>query len=362
MTLYVDKYRPRDLDSIDYHKKQAAWLKRLAQGGDLPHLLIYGPPGSGKKTRVMATLKELYGGGVDRLRIEQQVFTTQSKKKIELRTLSSNYHIEVNPSDVGNQDRVVIQELLKGIAQTHNVAVQAQQDKEERKKTFKVVILTEVERLSKEAQHALRRTMEKYMASCRLILMCNSTTKVIPAIRSRCLGLRVPAPTAHEIVGILQGISKRENLSLPEELAKRIAAESYGNLRKAILMLEAIRVKQFPFAPNQDVILPDWEVYIRDTANEIIKEQSPQKLFAVRERIYELLSHLVPPQLLFEELVQRLLEKTDDSLKKRVISEAATYEHRMQLGSKPIFHIEAFIAKYMALYREYQEEAVAMFD
>lgn len=51
--------------------------------------------------------------------------------------LSSNYHIEVNPSDVGNQDRVVIQELLKGIAQTHNVAVQAQQDKEERKKTFK---------------------------------------------------------------------------------------------------------------------------------------------------------------------------------------------------------------------------------
>ncbi|XP_022659725.1 replication factor C subunit 3-like isoform X2 [Varroa jacobsoni] len=231
MTLYVDKYRPRDLDSIDYHKKQAAWLKRLAQGGDLPHLLIYGPPGSGKKTRVMATLKELYGGGVDRLRIEQQVFTTQSKKKIELRTLSSNYHIEVNPSDVGNQDRVVIQELLKGIAQTHNVAVQAQQDKEERKKTFKVVILTEVERLSKEAQHALRRTMEKYMASCRLILMCNSTTKVIPAIRSRCLGLRVPAPTAHEIVGILQGISKRENLSLPEELAKRIAAESYGNLR-----------------------------------------------------------------------------------------------------------------------------------
>lgn len=57
---------------------------------------------------------------------------------------------------------------------------------------------------------------------------------------------------------------------------------------------------RFPFAPNQDVILPDWEVYIRDTANEIIKEQTPQKLFAVRERVYELLSHLVPPQLLFE--------------------------------------------------------------
>ncbi|OQR79058.1 replication factor C subunit 3-like [Tropilaelaps mercedesae] len=362
MALYVDKYRPRDLDSLDYHKTQAKWLKGLIHGGDLPHLLVYGPSGSGKKTRVMATLKELYGGGVDRLKIEQQVFTTQSKKKIEIRTLSSNYHIEVNPSDVGNQDRVVIQELLKSIAQTNNVAMQAQQDKEERKKSFKVVILTEVERLSKEAQHALRRTMEKYMTSCRLILMCNSTTKVIPAIRSRCLGLRVPAPATDEIVGILQGISKRENLTLPGELANRIAVESFGNLRKAILMLEAMRVKQYPFSPNQDVVLPDWEIYIRDTANEIIKEQSPQKLFAVRERIYELLSHLVPPQLLFEELLQRLLVKTDDALKNSVISEAAIYEHRMQLGSKHVFHIEGFVAKYMALYREYQEEAVAMFD
>lgn len=63
-----------------------------------------------------------------------------------------------------------------------------------------------------------------------------------------------------------------------------------------------------------------------------------------------------------QELLQKLLEKTDDALKPRIIQEAATYEHRMQLGSKPIFHLEGFVAKYMALYREYQEEAAAMFD
>ena len=95
MALWLDKYRPKKLSKLDYHKRQAEHLEQLVKGGDFPHLLVYGPPGSGKKTRIMALLRELYGAGVERLRIEHQNFETPSKKKLEIVTIASNYHIEV---------------------------------------------------------------------------------------------------------------------------------------------------------------------------------------------------------------------------------------------------------------------------
>lgn len=67
-----------------------------------------------------------------------------------------------------------------------------------------MILLTEVDRLTREAQQALRRTMEKYMATCRIILCANSIAQVIPAIRSRCLAIRVPAPTHEDISTILK--------------------------------------------------------------------------------------------------------------------------------------------------------------
>lgn len=53
----------------------------------------------------MCLLREMYGPGVEKLRIEKHTFTTPSKKKIEIATLASNYHIEVSPGDVGFHDR-----------------------------------------------------------------------------------------------------------------------------------------------------------------------------------------------------------------------------------------------------------------
>ncbi|KAK7503849.1 hypothetical protein BaRGS_00004972 [Batillaria attramentaria] len=352
MSLWVDKYRPTSLAKLDYHKEQASHLRKLVQGGDFPHLLVHGPSGAGKKTRVMCVLRELYGSGVEKLRIEHNNFTTPSNKKLEVVSISSNYHIEVNPSDVGIYDRVVIQEMIKNVAQVNQLDSSSQKD-------FKVVVLTEVDRLSRDAQHALRRTMEKYMATCRLILVCNSTSKVIPAIRSRCLGVRVAAPSQDEITQVLHSICKKEGLNLPGELAKRIAEKSHGNLRRAILMCEACRVQQYPFSADQEVSEPDWEVFLRDTATMIVQEQSPRRLLEVRGRLYELLSHCIPADVIIKGLLQELLSNCDGELKTEVVQSAAHFEHRLQNGQKAIYHLEAFVARFMAIYKRFLEEGIA---
>ncbi|KAK1882479.1 Replication factor C subunit 3 [Dissostichus eleginoides] len=322
MSLWVDKYRPTSLGKLDYHKAQATQLKNLVQCGDFPHLLVYGPSGAGKKTRIMCLLRELYGAGVEKLRIEHQTIVAPSKKKIEINTIASNYHLEVNPSDAGNQDRVVIQELIKTMAQSQQIQSSTQRE-------FKVVLLTEVDRLTKDAQHALRRTMEK-----------------------------VPLPSTEEVCNVLTSICKKEGLLLPPELAKNISDKSGRNLRKALLMCEACRVQQYPFSADQDVPETDWQVYLRETANAIVSQQSPQRLLEVRARLYELLTHCIPPDIIMKGLVTELLSNCDGQLKTEVAQMAAFYEHRLQLGNKSIYHLEAFVAKFMAIYKKFMEDGL----
>lgn len=263
--------------------------------------------------------------------------------------LGSNHHIELNPADVGNKDTFVVQEVIKEIAQFG--ALDAGSGK-----GFKVVVLSEVDQLSKNAQAALRRTMEKYTSSCRLILCCERPSKVIDPVRSRCLGIRVPAPTDTQIVSVLHKVCKSERVQLPDELAMRIATMSKRNLRRAVLMLEACKVQQYPMAPNQVVNIADWERFIGSIANDICKEQTPKSLLAVRSKLYELLTNCIPSDLIIKELTRNIMRKCDDQLKIKIAKWAAFYEHRLHLGQKDILHLEAFCAKMMAVYKQYLME------
>ena len=81
------------------------------------------------------------------------------------------------------------QELIKNVASAHQLNTEGQREfkvlcirvaqNNFHNSPSQVVVLTEVDRLTKDAQHALRRTMEKHMATCRVILVTNSTSKVV---------------------------------------------------------------------------------------------------------------------------------------------------------------------------------------
>jgi replication factor C subunit 3/5 len=259
-------------------------------------------------------------------------------------TVSSMYHIEMNPADVGQQDRLVVQEVIKEIAQSPPISLtvggSGSGDSDgsgsnnvngvataTTMKAFKVVVLNEVDKLSREAQHALRRTMEKYMTAFRLVLCCNSTSKVIEPVRSRCLAIRVPAPSNEDVSRILLSIGKKEGFNVPPELAAHIADMAKGNLRRGILTLEALKVKhqQQPLTATTKVGLPDWEEFIVSLAKEIVEEQSPKRLQQVRVKLYELITHCIPPELIIKKLTLELLKKLDSEVKYEVMKWAAFY-------------------------------------
>ncbi|VDP31768.1 unnamed protein product [Heligmosomoides polygyrus] len=243
MSLWVDRFRPKRLSELTYHLEQvglrlpcmirlrqclklyaqACDLSELVKSDDFPHLLVYGPSGAGKRTRIRCILRQdtfascavhsmvselvegqdafyyvpfifrdLYGAGAERLRLDKKPLVTPSNRKIEIDTVSSNYHIEINPAEVGIYDRVVVQEVIKQMAQTTQIASATQ-------KSFRVVVLMEADQLTRDAQHALRRTMEKYSMTTRLILCCESLSRIICPLKSRCMVVRVPSPTDEEV-------------------------------------------------------------------------------------------------------------------------------------------------------------------
>ncbi|KAH7821817.1 Replication factor C subunit 3, RFC3 [Monocercomonoides exilis] len=415
MALLIDKYRPTNADQLDFNVPLAKRLQKMASEGDFPHLLFYGPPGCGKKTRVMVLLRSVFGPSIDKLVVEtRQLKKGTSSSTFEITLISSPHHIEVSPSDAGSADRFVVMELIKEVAQslpldvTESTGSQglfssmpAEKDKNameidgsdksssstttttDSKGLFKIVILSGADLLSKQAQHALRRTMEKYMATCRLILICESTSKIIPPLISRCLLIRCSAPTDEEIVSILQKVGESEfgggsssfssssTKGVPAvspELAKNIARQSEGNLRRALLMLDACRAVKggSPSASSSRggssgivlegsmmIPVPDWEVAVEDIAKSIAAEQSAKQVLEVRKKLYELLVNCIPADVIMQRLSSKLWELSDGSIKDQIAYWAGFFEHRCQLGTKPIIHIEAFITKYMAIQKAF---------
>lgn len=383
MSLWADKYRPKTLNKLTFHGETTNQLTKLADSdSNFPHLLVYGPSGSGKKTRIMAMLRKLYGtSSIDNLKVDVKTFTTTSNRKLEFNVISSPCHVEITPSDMGNNDRVVIQDLLKELGQvealdfsglfkiTKKDARGGENIKEELttpQKKFKVVIINESEKLSRDAQAALRRTMEKFSSTIRLILVCDSTSNIIDPIKSRTLGIRIGLPNKDSIRDVFEEILINEvdaKRCFPDDLDDRcivydhIIEESEYNLRLGIMMLEAMYMNNDVVTINTPTIKPDWQLVIESLAKGVIKDRSVARLTTSRTILYELLSHAIPGKLLLEKLMFNFIKLVDDfsalkrinQVKLEIVEAAALFDERLTLGSKDIFHLEGFLTRVMVI-------------
>lgn len=342
--LWLDKHRPKTLDEMDYHQELSTRLKNLVASGNLPHTLFVGPSGAGKSTRVLALLRELYGSGVDAMKVETRSVAPNlntPSNTVDIQVVVSNYHMQLTPADVGNKDRSVVMQLIKEVAAHPPLG----------KHKFKVVVIEEAGSLSATAQAALRRTMERYMKNCRIILMCESASSIIAPLRSRCLSVRVGAPSTQEVQVVLQKAAAKENLKLAPELGRRVAEKADRDLRRALLLLETTYHQNNSLAQDQMLVPEVWEAAIDKVAKKILQEQSPKMIMEVRGSIYELLAACLPPFFILKELLLRLIaDQKDEALKEKAIAAAAHFEATMRQGSKDIFHIEAFVARFMAEY------------
>jgi replication factor C small subunit len=109
---------------------------------------------------------------------------------------------------------------------------------------FKIISLDEADSLTRDAQHALRRTMERYVSSCRFCLICNYSSRIIEPIQSRCAVFRFPRLNEKDLTKRINHIANKEEVQVTEDGIQSILYVSGGDLRRAINVLQAASVTQ----------------------------------------------------------------------------------------------------------------------
>lgn len=336
--LWIDKYRPHNLNDFSFNSDFSNNLYKLSLHKNIPHLLIYGPEGCGKYSRIMALLSAIFGPSIYKLDTENRVFEIMNRVKgIELTITNSQHHVEFSPSDAGYYDRVIIQEIIKEYAHTASI-----------NKSIRIILIKNVDRLSKNAQHSLRRTMEKYTKECRFILCCNGVGRIIDPLKSRCLMMRLSAPTDDEVYTILRNILHKENITnIGYSKISDIIEISNGNIKKSIFILQAKTLN-----PTIKLEL-EWKTIIGDIVRDALYEQSPAQIQKIRIKLYDLLSYCISGGEIILYMLNEILWLVDDKIKNQIINYACQYEINLSLGNKDILHLEAFMVHVIVTYRQF---------
>jgi replication factor C small subunit len=308
--IWTEKYRPKNLKDVIGQSHIIPRIQKMVETRSLPHCLFAGPAGCGKTTAALCIANELFS---DQWR--------------------SNF-LELNASDERGIDTVRVK--IKDFARTLPI-----------NSSFKIVYLDEADALTKDAQHALRRTMEVYSNICRFILAVNYSGKIIPPIQSRTAVFRFSALTKDNIVEYLKHISTQEKLSMDDDVADLIFDFSEGDMRRAINILQTASMSG---KITKDII------YSVTSKMEpaLVRRMLDSALGGhFREARSQLLSLLYEKGVSGEDVIkdihtQLINMDMDEKRRLQIIEKVGDYEFRLTEGSNPQIQLESLLAQIAA--------------
>lgn len=310
-TVWVEKHRPMTLDEIVGHEEIVKRLKSFVGDAEMPNIMFAGRQGTGKTAMTTALARSIYGD--------------QWKQNM----------LELNASDDRGID--VVREEIKDFARTDTVGDH----------DFKLIFLDEVDNTTKDAQSAMRRTMEDYSDKTRFILSCNYPNKVLPPIQSRCAVFRISPLTDADITEIVERVADEEGLTFDGDAKEMLVNYASGDARKAINDLQAA---QMDGEITEEAVETISGVTDYQTVREIIDLAVSGELSDAQKKLdVDVLKEGVSENYFLEEAfnyVQRDMDIPDDA-RAKMLDTIGEADYRILEGAHPNIQLHAVLAKMM---------------
>jgi len=357
--LWVDKYKPTNLDDFTYNTQAAGYFQALAQNIDNPHLIVEGFSGIGKKSMVMAYIqKSLEEYGLNKG--QTNIFKTQNiiiplkytNKSFNLLVQKSLYHYNLNPSDYNIYDRHIVQDFLKHQLKFKNLMGFP----------HKFVIIRNAEKLSLDAQQSLRRTLERRIHKCRFIFMINTENRggLIPPLKSRCIRIKMSVPSKTEMLAVVNNILVKEGIRniVNDHLVYNLYKKCHYNLTRTINVLNFLAIKSPNLLKEKIINMPSVDPVISHLHKiiNLFNAQSFNSIIEIRNLLYVLLAHGVSPEQIIKSLFQIIIHNLK-GYEINIIQITNQIEDMLNHSSREFYHLENCIIQLMILVKNYRKPA-----